>query len=246
MMKYYLPTIQVDTMGKPAQVSPNTPNVFMVGSGNLSGMNDCNIYAIRLANKEVCLIDAGSSNGGMILKNIKEVGLADKISYLVLTHCHYDHVGAAWQFKKIMPNVKIIAHELEVDVIEGKKGTEARTAAAGYHATYTPVKVDVVLKKAVEEMDLGGTKVTFYHTPGHTPGSISAAVTDGGKKVLFGQDIHGPFMEEFKSDIKAWAVSMKTLLGIGADILCEGHFAVLDGKDKVKNFIGEHLKDNGF
>jgi len=209
-------------------------------------MNDCNIYAVRLANKEVCLIDAGTSYGGMIMKNIKEAGLSDKISHLILTHCHFDHAGAAWQFKKIMPNMKIIAHQLDADAIEGKPGTEAMTAAAGYHATYTPVKVDIVLNKDVEEMDLGGTKFTFYHTPGHTPGSIAVLVEDGGKKVLFGQDIHGPFLEEFKSDLKAWASSMKVLLGLGVDILCEGHFGVYNGADKVKDFINEHLKDNGF
>ncbi len=230
-------------MAKPTIVSPN---IIMAGSGTLSGMNDCNIYAVRLENKEVCLIDAGTSNGGMILKNLKEAGIPDKIAYLVLTHCHYDHVGAAWQFKKIMPNLKIIAHELDAGVIEGKPGTEAMTAAAGYHATYTPVKVDVVLKKDVEEMDLGGTKFVFYHTPGHTPGSIAVVVSDGGKKVLFGQDIHGPFMEEFKSDIQAWAKSMKILLGLNADILCEGHFGVYNGADKVKDFINDHLKENGF
>ncbi|MEX2725709.1 MAG: MBL fold metallo-hydrolase [Candidatus Sigynarchaeum springense] len=223
-----------------------TSNIVMVGSGTLSGMNDCNIYAVRLANKEVCLIDAGTSYGGMIMKNIKEAGFPDKISHLILTHAHYDHAGAAWQFKKIMPNMKVIAHQLDADAIEGKPGTEAMTAAAGYHATYTPVKVDIVLTKDVEEMDLGGTKFTIYHTPGHTPGSIAAVVSDDGKKVLFGQDIHGPFLEEFKSDIKTWANSMKILLGLGADILCEGHFGVYSGAEKVKEFINEHLKDNGF
>ncbi|MBN2152084.1 MAG: MBL fold metallo-hydrolase [Candidatus Lokiarchaeota archaeon] len=224
-----------------------TPNIFMVGSGTLSGVNDCCVYAVRLASGETCLVDTGTTNGGMIMKNIKEAGLGDKpISHIVLTHEHYDHTGAAWQFKKIMPNAKVIAHQTAVAAIEGKPGTEGLTAAAGYHATYTPVNVDIALSKAVEEMDLGGTKFTFYHTPGHTPGSIAAVVSDGEKKVLFAQDVHGPFLEEFKSDIQAWAKSMKALLDLGADVLCEGHFGVYDGAGKVKDFITDHLKDNGF
>ncbi len=231
-------------MAKPIAV---TPNIFQVGGGTLSGMNDCCVYAVRLASKEVCLIDTGTTNGGMIMKNIKDAGLADKpITHIVLTHAHYDHTGAAWQFKKILPNVKIIAHKGDVDAIEGKPGTEALTAAAGYQAKYTPVKVDTVVSKDVEELTLGGTKVTIYHTPGHTPGSISVLVADSGKKVLFGQDIHGPFMPEFKSDIQAWAKSMKMLVGLNADVLCEGHFGVYDSAAKVKDFISEHLKDNGF
>lgn len=224
-----------------------TENIFQVGSGTLSGVNDCCVYAIRLANKEVCLIDTGTTFGGKIMMNVKEAGLGDKtISHIVLTHCHYDHVGAAWQFKKILPNVKVIAHKDDVDAIEGKPGTEALTAAAGYHANLTPVKVDQPITKDMEELMLGGTKLTIYHTPGHTPGSISVLVEDGGKKVLFGQDIHGPFLPEFKSDVQAWAKSMKMLAGLNADILCEGHFGVYDGAGKVKDFIGEHMKDNGF
>ncbi|NMC03840.1 MAG: MBL fold metallo-hydrolase [Candidatus Lokiarchaeota archaeon] len=230
-------------MPTPQKISTN---IFMVGSGTLSGMNDCCIYAIRTASG-VCLIDTGTGNGGMIMKNIKDAGLAEKpITHIVLTHAHYDHVGAAWQFKKILPNIKIIAHQEDVDAIEGKTGTEALTAAAGYHAKLTPVKVDVVLTKDVEELDIGGTKATIYHTPGHTPGSISVLVNDDGKKILFGQDIHGPFLPEFKSDVQAWAKSMKILAGLNADILCEGHFGVYDGAGKVKDFIGEHMKDNGF
>nr|MDO8111996.1 MBL fold metallo-hydrolase [Candidatus Sigynarchaeota archaeon] len=223
-----------------------TTHVFMVGSGQLSGINDCCVYAIFLQNKDVCLIDTGTSNGGAIMNNLKQAGFAGKISHIVITHSHFDHVGAAWQFKNIFKEAKIIAHKLDADAIEGAKGTEGRTAASFYHETYKPVKVDVMLTKDSEDMTLGGTKITFLHTPGHTPGSISAVVVDDGKKVLFGQDVHGPFMDEFKSSIQDWAKSMKMLLGLNADILCEGHFGAYQGKDKVKEFITSHLKENNF
>ena len=63
-----------------------------------------------------------------------------------------------------------------------------------------------------------------------------------GKKILFGQDIHGPFMPEFNSNIEDWRASMKEVLALRADILCEGHFGVFKGKDAVKQFINGQLR----
>lgn len=223
-----------------------TANVGMVGSSDLSGSGDCCVYSIRLENGNTCLIDAGTSHGDVIVRNLLRSGFTNPISHLILTHTHYDHVGAAWFFKKKYPDLETIAHKLDVDAIEGLQGTDQRTAASWYGETYMPVKVDIVIQNPVEEMMLGDTSITIFHAPGHTPGSIVATVTDDGKKILFGQDIHGPFMPEFESSIHDWANSMKMLLKLDADILCEGHFGVFQGKDKVKKFIISHLRQNGF
>ena len=52
------------------------------------------------------------------------------------------------------------------------------------------------------------------HTPGHTPGSISLYLDREEKRVLFGQDIHGPFHAAFGSDIEEWKKSMQVLLAL--------------------------------
>jgi len=217
----------------------------MAGSSELSGFGDCCVYAIRLETGNVCLIDAGTSHADAILHNLQKAGITKAITHLILTHAHYDHIGAAWQFKDKYDLV-VIAHELDVDAIEGVPGTERLTAASWYGAIYQPVKVDLVIRNSIEEMTLDGTSIVIYHSPGHTPGSIVATVVDDGKTVLFGQDIHGPFMPEFGSSIQDWATSMKMLLGLDIDILCEGHFGVFQGKDNVKKFITSHLEQNGF
>ncbi len=64
-------------------------------------------------------------------------------------------------------------------------------------------------------------------------------------KILFGQDIHGPFLPDFHSNIKDWAKSMKILLSKEADILAEGHFGIYTSKESVDKFIKSHLKQNG-
>jgi hypothetical protein len=60
-------------------------------------------------------------------------------------------------------------------------------------------------------------------------------------RVLFGQDIHGPFDEGFGSDINAWKVSMAKLLALDADILCEGHYGIFRGEERVKEYINSYL-----
>ena len=80
------------------------------------------------------------------------------------------------------------------------------------------------------------------HTPGHTRGGISVYVDIGDVRVLFGQDIHGPFNKEWGSDMNQWRNSMQTLLNLEADILCEGHFGIYQPASAVRNYIEGYLK----
>jgi glyoxylase-like metal-dependent hydrolase (beta-lactamase superfamily II) len=75
------------------------------------------------------------------------------------------------------------------------------------------------------------------HTPGHTPGSVVYLVESDGMRVLFGQDVHGPLHDDFASDRRAYQKSLLKMVELEADILCEGHFGVFQGADRVKEFI---------
>ena len=201
-----------------------------MGSDSLSGVGDCHVYAVSTSKDTVLLIDAGSNNANRILENIGNTPLkGKKITDLILTHCHFDHIGAAHQFKELYPNMKIYAHDWDKNAIEGGKGSRALTAASWYGMELQPVNVDHVIVKDIEFIAIGNKKIRSYHTPGHTPGSISLMVEEDGKKVLFGQDVHGLFMKEFNSNIKDWAVSMKILMS---------------RKENVKKFIQSQSRTN--
>jgi glyoxylase-like metal-dependent hydrolase (beta-lactamase superfamily II) len=58
-----------------------------------------------------------------------------------------------------------------------------------------------------------------------------------GKRILFAQDLHGPILPEFGSNFDDWNRSIKKLLDLDADILCEGHFGVYKTRREVRNFI---------
>ena len=59
-----------------------------------------------------------------------------------------------------------------------------------------------------------------------------------GKKVLFGQDVHGPSHPDLKSNVEDYQRSLRLLLDLYADILCEGHYGIFLGREKVSEFIG--------
>jgi glyoxylase-like metal-dependent hydrolase (beta-lactamase superfamily II) len=72
---------------------------------------------------------------------------------------------------------------------------------------------------------------------------MSLYLDRGGKRVLFGQDIHGPFLPSFKSDVGRWRKSMEKLLALEADILCEGHFGIFQTKEQVRKYIQGYVRE---
>ena len=62
-----------------------------------------------------------------------------------------------------------------------------------------------------------------------------------GKRVLFGQDVHGPLDASLLSNREDYLESLRFLLSLEADILCEGHYGVFRGKEHVADFIESFL-----
>ena len=215
--------------------------VYQVGGSNISHPSDCSIYLVDVGYSEYVLIDCGAGESfEKLISNIESIGYTPTdMKALILTHCHIDHIGAAGEFKAKY-DCNIIAHELDAAGIEGTD--KGATAASWYGVKYQPVTIDKMIKQSFEKYRIGEQEFNFIHTPGHTPGSISVYCDISGTRVLFGQDIHGPFDRSFGSDISAWRVSMNKLLELEADILCEGHFGVFKGKEHVKDYIEGYLK----
>jgi glyoxylase-like metal-dependent hydrolase (beta-lactamase superfamily II) len=82
------------------------------------------------------------------------------------------------------------------------------------------------------------------HTPGHTPGSIVVLLERDDQKILFGQDIHGPFLSAFGSNIALWRMSMTMIITRKLDILCEGHFGNFCPNDSIERYIRRCLRQN--
>jgi glyoxylase-like metal-dependent hydrolase (beta-lactamase superfamily II) len=217
--------------------------VYLIGGPELTDERDCLVYLVDL--EELVLIDsgAGESFSGLI-RNIEALGLDPvRISTVVLTHCHIDHIGGAPRFREAFGS-KIAIHRLDVPPVE--QGDPERTASSWYGLAFPPTPVDVMMEGEVWKLDFPGGPLTCLHTPGHTPGSIAVYLDTTEGRVLFAQDVHGPFMAAFGSDLAAWKGSMADLLSLRADVLCEGHHGVFRPRERATAFIREFLKTYGF
>jgi len=214
-------------------------NLWQVGGAEFTTVEDAAIYLIRFDDRAI-LIDSGcGAEHEMLVENISQVlPPAVQIEYLFLTHCHYDHTGGAQKVRE-QYGCKIVAHELDTAYLEN--GDDRVTAAAWYDAHMNPLKIDYQIKNKTETFQIGNGQVMAHHCPGHSPGSMVYLVKFGPLKVLFGQDVHGPLDPSFLSDRDDYRRSLNFMLGLDADILCEGHFGIYRGKDTVKKFIGSFL-----
>jgi glyoxylase-like metal-dependent hydrolase (beta-lactamase superfamily II) len=212
-----------------------------------------NVYYVGDSGCSIYLVDSESVDGlilidcGMSLNLIKAIGNNGinplEIQHCIITHFHIDHIAACYDLNIYNKNIKFYAHELDSIPIE-ESGHDKETAASWYGIRYKPIKLYRKIKGEKEILKFGNYALECIHTPGHTPGSISVLLETSGKKVLFGQDIHGPFMKEFGSNLNDYQKSMQKLLNLEVDILCEGHFGIIQPAEQVSKFIKGYMREN--
>ena len=216
------------------------PNLWQVGGAGFSSPEDAAIYLVRFGNKAT-LIDAGCGNDHDLLKsNIAQcIPKSVKIEYLLLTHCHFDHTGGAEAVREEY-GCKIVTHALDAVYLES--GNSEVTAASWNGTVMEPLPIDVKIEGGLQTIPVGTGSITAHHWPGHSPGSLVYTTKIEGHKILFGQDVHGPLDATLRSNAIAYQTSLRKILEFDADILCEGHYGVYQGKDAVQRFIRSFLQ----
>jgi glyoxylase-like metal-dependent hydrolase (beta-lactamase superfamily II) len=197
-----------------------------------------------MAEGRAALIDAGCGHAtDLLLANIEAAGVEPReIELLLLTHCHYDHSGGAAELRERL-GCRVVAHALDADFIEA--GNNEVTAAGWYLGSLTPCVVDRRLTLFREDIALAGRVITALHIPGHSPGSVAYVVESAGKRVVFAQDMHGPLHPALLSNREDYLDSLRKLLEIQADILCEGHLGIFEGRAAVESVIRRFLAEQG-
>ena len=130
-----------------------------------------NMYVIADENtKEGVLIDAG---GGVdkIVNFIENMQI--KLKYIILTHCHVDHVAGLRGLKKEYPRAKII---INVEDAEGLADASINMCEyLGVENNF--LNADITVKEG-DKIQFGDLEALIIHTPGHTAGSMCILIKD--------------------------------------------------------------------
>lgn len=110
--------------------------------------------------KECAVFDPGSDSKG-IINVMNEKGL--KASVILLTHCHFDHIGAVSGLAEYF-NAPVMCHEADNVFLNDD-------FANAYGITVNIPKIDKYFTDN-EIVDFFGDEIKVIHTPGHTPGSV--------------------------------------------------------------------------
>jgi glyoxylase-like metal-dependent hydrolase (beta-lactamase superfamily II) len=146
-------------------------------------VNICLLGNPTSKSKEWFLIDAGmpSSADSIIHTAEEHFGPQTKPQAIILTHGHFDHVGAIEDLLKHW-DVPVYAHELEIPYLTGKanypKGDS--TVNGGLISELSPlfpnhgINIENYVKALPADGHVPGLpNWQWLHTPGHTPGHIS-------------------------------------------------------------------------
>jgi hydroxyacylglutathione hydrolase len=186
---------------------------------------------------EPTLIDCGSNVGYELLKrNLHTFGLEPRdIRTVIATHGHWDHLSGMAALRE-ESDAKLLMHEGDRVAVE--TGDFNLTSSFLYDRSFPPVKVDGVLRDG-DVLQINDLDVQVFHTPGHSPGSISLLTSVGGLGLLIaGDTVWGGYHPKIGSDLDAWSASLDRLLSLSFDVMTVGHYGpalIFNAKRRLRN-----------
>ncbi len=146
-----------------------------VNAGAILGVN---CYIVQDENtKEAMVIDPGGSPA-KIIEMLDAIGA--KVKYILLTHCHGDHIGAVNELREKCGGTVLIHREDE----PGLKNPDTNLSN---HIGMGNVTIEDASRLNEDDLiHVGDLEFKIIHTPGHTAGSISIYCEQ--EKLIFSGD----------------------------------------------------------
>lgn len=201
------------------------------------GFDQCYI----LKSEGVIAVDAGApGKGKRFARGLERFSIhPEDVQLVVITHGHWDHIGSAKEIKGIT-GAKIAMHHGDASwLAQSLKPLSPGVTPwgkmfIGIHKlfmpliTISPVKVDVLLQDEGYPLADYGIPGKVFHTPGHTPGSVSVLLDTG---EAFVGDLamnrfplrSSPGLPIFADNLDAVSASWRLLLANGARTVYPAH-----------------------
>ncbi|MGL4875466.1 MAG: MBL fold metallo-hydrolase [Clostridium sp.] len=123
----------------------------------ITGLYEENTYLLIDENTKACAIVDPGDEEERIIEKIESLQISPK--FIILTHAHFDHVGAVEALMKKY-NIPFYMHKNEEEYVE-KDSTVFGNLK----------KADKFVNEG-DEIALGNTVIKVIHTPGHTKGGV--------------------------------------------------------------------------
>lgn len=162
---------------------------------------------------------------------LEAVAKSGKVAYILLTHGHFDHIAGVEKLRETS-GAPVLALGLEEPLLTDG---QLNVSLAFFGQAYA-CRPDRTLSDG-ETLMLGETRITVFHTPGHTAGSCCYLTEDA---IFTGDTLMGFSVGRTDlptGDSRALSVSLKKLLEIPGDpAVCGGHGPVTTLKaEREKN-----------
>jgi glyoxylase-like metal-dependent hydrolase (beta-lactamase superfamily II) len=151
------------------------------------------------------IIDTGANRAvPLALAVLADLGIGPAaVDYVIVTHVHLDHAGAAGAFLAACPNARLVVHprgaQHLINPAKLVSGTLAVYGEAAFHALYGDI-VPVAAARVIEagdgfSLDFNGRHLAFIDTPGHARHHF--CIHDLTSNSLFTGDTFGISYREF-------------------------------------------------
>jgi len=200
------------------------------------GFGFSDIYFVVSKNKkELIAIDAGTQPFStqkayeLFKKNYPN---SPKLTTLIVTHAHWDHVGGHTAFLKINPNLKIIGNTNYHDVLKEATRTPRykQFRSVAYKNEWLENYKPTMSVSKEENINIGGTEIELIPVIGNeTKDALFIHLTK--EKVTFVGDIMMPYLGDpwvNEGFIDEPIEAMNRLLALHSDYILHGHYGLTE------------------